>query len=373
VPRPPLSTPLSHALVAFTIELDNEFEHRFAQAGVGRRFGLSLVMWSNFLRFVGDGIEVGELPGAAGLPKPKVLSVLGGMERWRYVDVGPGPAERPPEAKRDGYGSARGLRQEWLVRPTEAGRVARELWPPLFGEIELRWEERFGTQAVGELRRSLQAVVGQLDVALPEYLPIVTGSNGMVAEVAERPAAQGEQEAHLPGLLARALLAYTLGFERESPVSLPLTANVLRVLADEAVDVRDLPLRAGVSKEATSMALRYLTKAGYVDVRERLAQLTPAGREAERAARRIHAGVERTWERRFGGESVRRLRGALQAVLGQRDGDRPRLSLGLEPYPDGWRATTPYVARTKAVLDDPTGRLPAYPMVLHRGGWPDGS
>ena len=84
----PLSTPLSQVLVAFTIELDNEFERRFAEAAVGRRFGISLVMWSNFLRFVGDGITVGELPIVGGLPKARMLSTLGGMERWRYVYVG---------------------------------------------------------------------------------------------------------------------------------------------------------------------------------------------------------------------------------------------------------------------------------------------
>jgi hypothetical protein len=33
----PLSTILSHALVAFTIELDNEFERRFTEAGAGAR------------------------------------------------------------------------------------------------------------------------------------------------------------------------------------------------------------------------------------------------------------------------------------------------------------------------------------------------
>ena len=35
---------------------------------------------------------------------------------------------------------------------------------------------------------------------------------------------------------------------------------------------------------------------------------------------------------------------------------------GLEPYPDNWRAS----ARRAATL-------PHYPMVLHRGGYPDGS
>jgi hypothetical protein len=35
---------------------------------------------------------------------------------------------------------------------------------------------------------------------------------------------------------------------------------------------------------------------------------------------------------------------------------------GLEPYPDNWRASV-RAPRT----------LPYYPMVLHRGGYPDGS
>ena len=35
---------------------------------------------------------------------------------------------------------------------------------------------------------------------------------------------------------------------------------------------------------------------------------------------------------------------------------------GLEPYPDNWRAS---VRRPVT--------LPYYPMVLHRGGYPDGS
>ena len=69
----------------------------------------------------------------------------------------------------------------------------------------------------------------------------------------------------------------------------------------------------------------------------------------------------------------RTTRGAALSVTGQRDGGRPRLALGLQPYPDGWRARGPYLRQTTAVLNDPGAALPHYPMVLHRGGWPDGS
>ena len=44
------------------------------------------------------------------------------------------------------------------------------------------------------------------------------------------------------------------------------------------------------------------------------------------------------------------------------DGEPAPLFGGLEPYPGNWRA-----AVSPAVI------LPHYPMVLHRGGYPDGS
>jgi len=67
------------------------------------------------------------------------------------------------------------------------------------------------------------------------------------------------------------------------------------------------------------------------------------------------------------------LRRSLQSVTGQRDEGQPRLAQGLRPYPGGWRAAKPYLQQTTARLQDPHRALPRYPMVLHRGGWPDGS
>jgi DNA-binding MarR family transcriptional regulator len=370
----PFSTSLSHLLVAFTIELDNEFERRMAETAEKRPFRVSVVMWSNFLRVVGDGIAVGSLPSATGLAKGRMLSTIGGMERWRYVEVVPAGARTAPESKRDGFGSARGLQQDWLVRPTAVGRVAREIWPPLFGEIERRWDARFGRGPVLELRRSLTSLVERLDARLPEYLPIVSGSDGMVATVAE-PEAEPTIPPPLSTLLAQALLAYTLEFERESPLSFPLAANVVRMLDKTKSDVRELPAAAGVSKEAISMALTYLTKHGFVEVdrRAKLVGLTPRGLEARESASALHAEVDRAWKARLGGETVERLRAAAAAILAQRRSGRPRLVLGLEPHPEGWRASGRYLAQTRAMLADPATGLPAYPMVLHRGGWPDGS
>jgi hypothetical protein len=91
------------------------------------------------------------------------------------------------------------------------------------------------------------------------------------------------------------------------------------------------------------------------------ARLTPKGQKAQKALARLHADAAQRWE-------TRRLRSALERVLGHAD-----LARGLEPQPGGWRASDPYVARTEAILAEPRSALPHYPMVLHRGGWPDGS
>ncbi len=70
----PLSALLSHAYMAWTIEFDNEFEHRMPHrtaAGVSfqGRSGpwlVSMAMWSNFMRYVEpDGQPLSDLEGPA--------------------------------------------------------------------------------------------------------------------------------------------------------------------------------------------------------------------------------------------------------------------------------------------------------------------
>jgi hypothetical protein len=65
----------------------------------------------------------------------------------------------------------------------------------------------------------------------------------------------------------------------------------------------------------------------------------------------------------------KKLRASLETLLAQRES----VAAGLVP-PDGcWRGEKPYLAQTRRLMADPTGALPWQPMVLHRGGWPDGS
>ena len=49
------------------------------------------------------------------------------------------------------------------------------------------------------------------------------------------------------------------------------------------------------------------------------------------------------------------------------------LAGGLVPPPGCWRGEKPYLTQTRRVLAEPAAALPWHPMVLHRGGWPDGS
>jgi DNA-binding MarR family transcriptional regulator len=363
--RLPLSALLSHVLVAFTIEFDNEFERQFVGAAPRATFLVSMVMWSNFMRCVGDeGVPVHQLSARAGISEGPIHPSLAGMERWGYVVVAPNPADGRPKPPR----------RDWMVHPTPAGRRASGVWRPLSDVIETRWQERFGADEIGTLRASLQALVDQLDVELPHYLPVV--KQGMFAGtprddgrvVAEREGGRASG-LDLPALLSQVLLAFTIEFERESEVSLPMMANVVRVLDEQGVRLRDLPHRAGVSKQAISMAVKFLEQQGYVRVepdpaasRTKRVRLTAKGRDAQDVYPRLLSEVEQRWAARFGTDLLRTLRESLERLVGAADGDPSPLSAGLVPHAGGWRAS-------RAMPDG----LPHSPMVLHRGGWPDGS
>lgn len=82
--------------------------------------------------------------------------------------------------------------------------------------------------------------------------------------------------------------------------------------------------------------------------------------ESQVAHRQLLRHVEDQWESRFGTDVTGPLRESLETLVGDERG--PRLFPALEPYPDGWRAS----------VQGP-GTLPHLPMVLDRGGYPDGS
>jgi DNA-binding MarR family transcriptional regulator len=346
-------------LVAFTIECDNEFERQMPHSTTshGRTAGgpwlVSMAMWSNCLRFVGEEpITAGELERRA-----RTRTNIDGMRRWGYIDVRPDPDDR----------RARPPGRDLTVRATAAGLRAQQVWRPLPGVIEERWQERFGREALGDLRERLRAVAARLDGGLPDCLPIL--GYGLRASGPERVSPPEEVSGlSLPALLSRVLLAFAAEFEHRSDVALAISANLLRVLAQPGVRVRDLPLLAGVSKEAISMAMGIAGKQGLAVLepdpaasRGKVARLTPGGRTAQDGCRRLLTATEDGWQQRFGSDRIRGLRRALDRLAAPGGPSSP-LWLGLEPYPSGWRASVPR-PRT----------LPHFPMVLHRGGFPDGS
>jgi methyltransferase (TIGR00027 family) len=390
--RPPLHALLSRALVAFTMEADNEAEHRLPNrtTSYGRSPGsapgapwlISLAMWASSLRLIpDDGITVADLRQAA-----RTGTNLAGLRRWGYVTFDSEPAR----GKQPG--------QHAVIRLTDNGREARDGWAPLGALIEERWRDRFGAEAVSGLRSALEAVAARVPAGLPDSLPIlgyglfshlsakagpqrwpagmpdgarVAGAAGLEAGAAGPEAgAAGPEVAGLPlwTLLSRVLLAFAAEFEAASPVSLAICGNVLRVLTAAGVRSRDIPDLAGVSKEAVAMAMGVLVTRGLViegrdpaGSRWRIARLTPRGAVAQAAYHELAADIEDAWRERFaagpgGTPAIATLQAALERLPAR------QLLAGTDPYPTGWRAR----------MAAPTV-LPDYPMVLHRGAYPDGS
>jgi DNA-binding MarR family transcriptional regulator len=315
------------------------------------------------MKFVGpDGVQLGEMERLA-----RTRTNLAGMQRWRYITVTPGPKDRDP--KRPG--------PEAVLRATAGGRVAQEVWGPLFGVIDDRWRTRFGEDAIADLRAPLSAIAESVDLDLPDCLPILgyglfsSGRNGAATFLPRNNQAatsDGDANLPLPALLSRVLLAFAIDFERASKLSLAISANVLRVLNDDGLRVRDLPTLTGVSKEAVAMTAGYLEKQGYVTIepvpapdRGQRLRLTAQGRAAQKNTVTLVNSIEEQWQTRFGTDAVRALRSSLEPLVGEGTTQSPLFG-GLTPYPDGWRAAV----RTPSTL-------PHYPMVLHRGGYPDGS
>ncbi|HEY7275389.1 MAG TPA: class I SAM-dependent methyltransferase [Trebonia sp.] len=405
-PEPPASLPLSallsQALVAFTIEADNETEHRLphrtqnhglaSDAPPGAPWLTSLLMYANCLRHLPDeGITIAELAGRA-----RTATNLDGMRRWGYVTftLDPGDPsiapESPPGGRARVHRSAR-PKPDTVIRPTAWGIAARDTWRSVTAEVESRWRGRLGDADFVALRAALAGIVEQLDPNLPDCLPILhhglftrrdqstaAGARPAVNAAPEASAAPVSGTGAMPpdaapvadlplwALLARPLLAFARQYEAEPGPSLAISADVLRVLPDAGVHTKDIPALGGVSKESLAMALGVLRPRGLVTegpdpagTRFKVTRLTASGIAARDEYPALTADIERDWRARFGGTTVAALRQALEPLVA---GDPPRLYAGLEPYPDGWRARLPWPAT-----------LPHYPMTLHRGGYPDGS
>lgn len=368
----PLPTLLSQVLVAFTIEFDNEAEQRIphittrygsgggltaddsAPAALPKPWLVSMAMYLNCMQFLNEkGMTTRDL-----VRRARARTNFRGMHRWKYISVKP-PADRAEAPKPD-----------WIVRPTATGRLAQKIWKPLISEIEDRWKERFGRIEIEGLQEALLKIEEQFDLDLPDCLPILGYAfSSSTKKYGVRSASGRVPEQRLPVLLAQVLLRFALDFESDSELSLAMSENILRVIDDEGVLIRELPRRAGISKEAIAMGLKFLITQGYavmeVDpagARAKVVRLTAKGLKVHDSCQKRVRKIERDWRERFGEEAVDQLRKALERLVGGATAESSPLFGGLEPPPGGWRAK----------LKRPQ-TLPHFPMVLHRGGYPDGS
>jgi hypothetical protein len=303
-------------------------------------------MWQNYLRLVAvAGTPLGELRGAG------AITNVNGLRRWGWIRTGPD--------------------DRVYLRKAAAG--VREVERQAIAEVEGRWALRLGAARLSGLRRSLDVVRAGIGGALPRHLPVVRHSLRAAEALAGVPAVDpvrsplSEPAADLASGLAQVLLAFTLAAEDGAGVSLPVHLNLLVALDRDPVPVRDLPALSGLAKEGVAYAYNVLTRSERAQLetapggRGQAIRLTERGLKTKRSLLQRVAAVEADWTERYGAalESVR-------SVLAELDGDGVA---GASPVLDaiahpggGWRAAR----RPRQVL-------PRYPMVLHRGGYPDGS
>jgi hypothetical protein len=169
--------------------------------------------------------------------------------------------------------------------------------------------------------------------------------------------------------VARVLLAWALEFERESAVSLAISANVLRVLDEKPTAIRGLPDLSGISTEQVAIATGWLARHGFAILQQapppdrgKQIRLNEKGLVAQESAHQIQLSIEKRWQSRFGQEVITGLRAQLTPMVKDGSAENSPLFAGLQPYPEGWRA------RIKTPQ-----QLPHYPVVSHRGGFPDGN
>jgi hypothetical protein len=346
--RLPIPTLLSHALVAMTIGLDNELEQRMGHTtNLGRRRGLSaegpwLVSWSTWaslLRFVpAQGISLQDLRRRPGVSERHLGGKNPGVIRWGYVTLSGG-----------------------VVRPTSHLREASEIFPLLPDLVETKWADHLGARIVDQLKEVLGELLFQVHQELPHYLPQV--DNLMWSRWgASPPGEEAIGDLKLVDRLAQALLLYTLEHESSSEVPLTMAANLVRVIGEEGIPKADLARRSGISKEAMAFLTGWRQRPRLSVESATTLTLTDAGRSAKTDYETLARTIEQSWVKQFGGDVTRRLRSALEQVVVDATLDRSPLAQ-LVKAPDGcWRS---WVKTAET--------LPQFPMILHRGGYPDGS
>jgi len=345
----PLSTLLSQALVAFTIEADQLFESRMPHCTTeSRKRGepvagpwlISMPFWANGLKHVDrDGMTVGELSDRELIAARFLQGNNPGLVRWGYLRLMPGG------------GKSKKLDRDWTVVPTANGLLAQRTWAPIPGEVDAMWRQRWPD--VAPLRDALDRVISAADRELLDHLPVNAGHDGRVT-FPERPP-RPTTDLDVGTLLAKALLLFTLEVETTSPVALVHSANVLRVVADGPIAERDLPGAMGVAKETASVMTGQVRREGFVSISaSKEVAMTDAGLRAAAACDAAVDAVEARWPSE--------LRTQLEPLVGDGTVAGCALAEAIRPPEPTWRYRRPQPQT-----------LPHHPVISHRGGYPDGS
>jgi DNA-binding MarR family transcriptional regulator len=147
----------------------------------------------------------------------------------------------------------------------------------------------------------------------------------------------------MSALLSQALIAFMIEFERDiaskrndSCESLPMYSNVVRLLSEEGLPMRQLRARSGISNPAMSVLVKLLERYGWVVVatypansRTKLVRLTRQGRENGDECRRILAVAEQRWKAQFGGKTIRQLRESLEDLVGHLGAELPHFPVAM--------------------------------------------
>lgn len=383
----PLPALLTAALVAFTLECDNEVELGLADRGHGGL--LSLVVWLNAMQYLRDGpASVADICRQTHISLDQVRFLLGKLELWGWV-VGVAPSggqTRAPEP------TNRGRRRQAISAVTAKstfgltakGEAVVELWPGVIEEVEKRWRRRHGPALTAALKTAsrLAAAPG---VRMPEGVPC-SSAHRLGGERFPDGDLDDPRGARVPVLLGRALLALDVAYAERSPVPLALAANTLRVVDGKTPPSR-LHTISGTSPETVASQTKALTQRGLAELvnepnsRAKVLRLTAAGRKAQDRHTDTLEDVAVAIDRDGSAANALRLllggvhRGdlALRAALTPPPGVRrsgQRVAGTIEGLGWGTRLDIPsvrirsreLVTQTEAFVADPFRHLPHYPV-----------
>ena len=119
--------------------------------------------------------------------------------------------------------------------------------------------------------------------------------------------------------------------DQSAALSLDVYANLLRVIPDAGLDVREIPKLARTSKRTVKWNITVAQRFGWVVQRDKRVRLMAQGKSARDASARCLEASETEWRHRIGGDVVSRLRSSLETLVSQFDIELPHHPCGYGP------------------------------------------